>query len=259
MIGYYVFTAPRKTDNFIKLNQKKHLLRIYEDTINMNLLTDKRYYKIAAIDKGGNIGDFSEVLEVVLPDKIPPAPCLFYDYHVDSAGVFMGLMPSSSIDVVEHRLYRKMKNANEWQLIQTFGKDVPEVFLDENIVSNSEYLYKWVAADEGGLESSAEHSTLHIKAFDVRIFYRPRIRITKTDEGLELQVANDIPGENYRVQVVRAIGDRKFRTLTTLKDTLTYTDKIKLEEGENPNVKYRAKILYKDGKRSKFGPEVTLQ
>lgn len=258
VIGYYVFTAPRKNDNYLKLNQKKHLFRIYEDSINMTLLTDKRYYKVAAIDKGGNIGDYSEILEVNLPDKIPPAPCLFYDYRVDSAGVFLGLMPSSSIDVVAHKLYRKQQGASEWKLIKEFGKQPPQVYQDNNLISGGSYIYKWIAEDEGGLQSSDEHSKLNVTAFDSRVFYRPMLRLTKTDDGVKIEVSKNIPGENYRIQLIRSYKGGKYRTLTTLKDKLEYLDKANIKVDEKLEVKYRAKVLYKDGKRSKFGPEVSL-
>ncbi len=257
VIGYYIFTAPRQNDNYLKLNQKKHLFRIFEDSINMTLLTDKRYYKIVAIDKGGNIGDYSEILEVNLPDKIPPAPCLFFDYRVDSAGVFMGIMTSSSIDVVNHKLYRKKQKTKDWKLIKTFGKKVPEIFLDKTVDSGGSYTYKWIAEDEGGLQSSSEHSMLNITAFDVRVFYRPQLRLNKTKEGVMIEVSNNIPGDNYRIQIIRSYKGGKYRTLTTLKGKTTYVDKLDVTT-DKINVKYRAKILYKDGKRSKFGKEYSL-
>ena len=258
VIGYYIFTAPRKNDNYLKLNQKKHFYRLYEDSINMTLLTDKRFYKIAAMDKGGNIGEYSEILEVNLPDKIPPAPCLFYDYRVDSAGVFIGLMPSSSIDVVAHKLYRKKQGSKEWKLIREFGKNPPQVFQDNKMTSGGSYVYKWIAEDEGGLQSSDEHSKLNVTAFDTRTFYRPQLRLTKTEDGIKIEVTQNVPGKDYRIQIIRSYKGGKYRTLTTIKDAFEYLDKAQFSKDEKIDLKYRAKVLYRDGKRSKFGKEVIL-
>lgn len=257
VIAYYVFTAPKKNDNYIKLNQKKHYFRIYADTINMELLTDKRYYKVCAMDKGGNIGEFSEVLEVNLPDRIPPAPCLFYDYRVDTAGVYLGLMPSSSKDVVEHRLYRRLADSGDWQTIKVFGKEVPDVYLDEDLVSNDRYVYKWVAADEGGLESDATHSTINITAYDRRTTYRPLLEAEVTDQGVKIAIIDQIPGEDYRVQIIRSREGQKYKTLTTITDGHVYLDPS-ISEETKVDVKYRAKILYRDGKRSKFSNDAAI-
>jgi len=257
VIGYYIFTAPRKHDNYIKLNQKKYLYRVYEDTINMTLLNDKRYYKICAIDKGGNVGELSEALEVQLPDKIPPAPCLFYDYRVDSAGVYLGLMTSSSRDVENYRLYRKKQKENDWEVIKEFGDNPPEIYLDNTIASGGRYVYKWIAVDHSGLESSSEHSKIFVTAHDIRTFYRPQLKIEKSEDGNRIIVSKDIPGENYRIQIVRAKNEGTYRTLTTLKGETEFFDgNGKIKEGEK--VKYRAKILYKDGKRSKFSKEYII-
>ena len=257
VLAYYVFTAPRKNDNYIKLNQKKHLFRLYEDSINMTLLTDKRYYKVAAMDKSGNIGDYSEILEVNLPDKIPPAPSLFYDYRVDSAGVFLGLMKSSSADVIAHKLYRKKQKSTDWKLIETFSKNPPQVFRDNDLSSGGSYSYKWVAEDEGGLQSNYEHSMISVTAFDIRTFYKPQLRLKNTEEGILIEIAKDVPGSDYRIQIIRSLNGGKYRTLNTISDSFEYLDKANNTKKED--VKYRAKILYKDGTRSKYGNEVVLE
>ncbi len=252
VIGYYIFTADRKHDNFIKLNQKRHPLRLYEDTINMTLLTEKRFYKVAAIDKGGNIGAYSDIIEVTLPDKIPPAPSLFYNYKVDSSGIFLGLMPSSSRDVVTHNLYRRKSNG-PWILLESFEGMPPQVYLDKKVESNTYYDYRWIAVDEAGLKSSAKPSTVHLKSMDMRSYYAPQIRLAEVQEGIKVECSKDIPGKNYRIQIIRSINKGKYRTVKTLPEgTYQYIDKTSKSNSKR-DIKYRAKILYKDGHRSKFG------
>lgn len=259
VIGYYIFTADRAADNFIKLNQKKYPYRIYQDSVNMTLLTPKRFYKVAAIDKGGNIGAYSEILEVDRPDKIPPAPCLFYDYRVDSAGVFLGLIPSSSRDVASYRIYRKAESESEFKIIQTFDRNPPQIFLDDKLAPDTKYIYKWIAVDNAQLESSPENSTLHITSFDTRITYRPELRLQAEEEGVLVQIANTIPGSEYRIQIIRSYQGGKYRTVKTLEDVNEYIDNMNMDPDSLPVVAYRAKVLYKDGKRSKFSEEVTLE
>lgn len=253
IIGYYLFSADRLSDNYIKLNDRKHIFTKYVDTLNTALLTEKRFYKIAAIDRAGNIGRYSEIIEVNRPDKIPPAPALFYNYNVDSVGIYLGLLKSSSIDVVKHNLYRRSGKSEKWDLLISFEKNVPQVYLDNNVKSNEYYSYRWVAEDEAGLESSYEQSELHLQAMDKRIYYRPILRLKRNKEGIAVEVAQDIPGEKYRIQIVRSLNNGKYKTLATLTNNNIYQDSSK-----GNSFSYKARILYKDGVRSKFGNESSI-
>jgi len=256
IIGYYIYSADRKYDNFIKLNQEKYPFRIYRDSVNMELLTEKRFYKIAAIDKGGNIGDYSEILEVKRPDKIPPSPALFYDYRVDTAGIFLGLIPSSSQDVAAHRIYRKKAQEKEWEIIAEFDKKPPQLFLDNQVEPNQKYIYKWIAIDDSKLESSAAQSTLHLTAFDTRTTYIPLVRTNTSGDFLKLEFGQTIPGSDYRIQIVRSKGNAPYKTLTTIENAYAYEDRsVPLNLEKDYTNKYKIRILYKDGKRSKFSDE----
>lgn len=253
ILAYYIFSADHKGKNFIKLNPRKHHYRIYVDSVGTQLLTQKRYYKIAAMDRGGNIGEYSEILEVDRPDKIPPAPALFYNYRVEEEGVYMGLMASSSRDVVEHNLYRKKKGTNDWKIIKTYGKEVPPIYLDKEFESNITYTYKFLAKDNVGLESDEKPSKLTITASDIRTRYTPQLNLRKVDEGTEIALAGNIPGDNYRIEIIRSIKGGKFKSLTILQKGKSFIDRYKGKISDNIKpVTYKARILYKDGKRSKY-------
>ena len=190
-------------------------------------------------------------------EVLPPSPCLFYNYQVDSAGVFLGLMPSSSANVVDHKLYRKKEGTNKWKLIRSFQKDVPQIFLDNTLESNVNYNYKWVAEDHLGRQSNDENSRINITAFDSRIFFRPKIALEKSKDGLIVQVQKDIPGDNFRIEIIKATDGNKYRTAKILKEEYSFLDQSNGIKN-NKKVKYKARILYKDGKRSKYGVEAQL-
>lgn len=183
----------------------------------------------------------------------PPSPSLIYDYRVDSAGIFLGLMPSSTRNVTHH-LYRKTQKTNQWTLIESFAKSVPPIYQDKGVISASPYSYKWVAENTSGQQSNADHSMIHLTAFDMRNAFRPEVTITETDEGLSITVTNDIPGADYRIEIIRAEEDRPYRTATVLQEGSTYLDK---GAERLTHVRYKARILYRDGKRSKYGREVS--
>lgn len=257
IIGYFLYSADHKGKNFIKLNQEKHPLRVYVDSVNPHQLTQYRYYKVAAIDKGGNIGPYSDVLEVRRPDKVPPAPALFYNYKVDTSGIFLGITPSSSRDVVRHILYRTREDGNREE-IRVFTNDMQPIFWDRDLASNTRYTYQLVAEDHSGLQSSTEHSTLVLTSYDTRVTYRPKLSLSATDNGVEISIIDDIPGSDYRIEIFRSINDSKYTPSKYLNGEFEYVDPV--PQGDDQKiVKYRARILYRDGKRSKIGGEKSIQ
>ena len=256
IIGYFVYSADHKGKNFIKLNQEKHPMRVYVDSVNAHQLTQFRYYKVAAVDKGGNIGPYSDVLEVRRPDKVPPAPALFYNYKVDTAGIFLGITPSSSRDVVRHVLYRTEEHGQQ-QEIKVFTDDMQPIYWDKNLKSNTKYTYQLVAVDHGGLMSSTEHSTMMLTSYDMRVSYRPEISLSTMENGISVTVINTIPGDDYRIEIFRAIDGSKYKPIKYLDGTLSFEDVLQNKDNEQ-TVKYRGRILYRDGKRSKIGDEQSI-
>src|SRR5690606_9071331 len=120
------------------------------------------------------------------------------------------------------------------------------------------YIYKWIAVDDANLESSPDNSTLHLTSYDIRNSFRPELSLTKMDAGIQIKVVQNIPGQDYRIQLIRSYKGSKFRTIKILSNEFEYLDGLTINPNEDPDVEYKARILYQDGKRSKFSRSFNL-
>jgi uncharacterized protein len=154
LLGYGVYRANFASDEFVQLPGDIVNDHHYEDTISLNNLTEKIYYRITAIDKRFNPSGFSATLELKKPDKVPPVPPVFTSIRNDSTGIFISWENSGSEDVVQHLLYRKKLEDVSWNLIrQVEQPNTLNYFIDVNVNSHESYAYTMIAIDDDQLES----------------------------------------------------------------------------------------------------------
>src|SRR5258708_38915675 len=118
LLGYRVYRSNFLSAEFSQINPSTLSLASYSDTVNIKTLSTKVFYKLAAFDKRLNRSLFSQVVEVELPDVIPPMPPSIKEIRPDSKGIFIAWNPSSSDDVVSYRLERKVKDSTQWKSIK---------------------------------------------------------------------------------------------------------------------------------------------
>src|SRR5690606_33161391 len=110
---------------------KEHAVaNIYTDSVNIKTLTPSVWYKIAAIDNRYNMSEFSDIVEVKIPDVIPPVPPVIKNVTANHKGVAIHFVPSSSADVVRHEIYRRRMNSQGWLRAGTVLKKDSCLFLD---------------------------------------------------------------------------------------------------------------------------------
>lgn len=152
-LGYRVFRAHLKTNEFTQITFEPTPNNTIKDTINLKTLNKEVFYKVQSFDTRYNPSDFSEVLILKKPDIVPPSQPVFSNFKVDKGVVNLQWINSSSRDAKNTMLYRKEKGVSEqWQLIKEAA--LPEnSFVDNKVMPNKTYLYTILAVDESGLES----------------------------------------------------------------------------------------------------------
>lgn len=150
--GYRVYRGNNLEDEFSLITPKIVKETSYTDTIRLDNLSDKVYYKIMAIDEWQNHSALSEALPLIKPDKLPPVPAVWSSVENGNNSVLLYWHPSPSKDVMGYRIYRSPKEENKWNLIYSAGKD--EMFFEDDQLEHfQEYRYTLLTVDEGGLES----------------------------------------------------------------------------------------------------------
>ncbi|UOB17068.1 fibronectin type III domain-containing protein [Abyssalbus ytuae] len=155
--GYKIFRADRPGQEFTLLGKYSINKLFYTDTINLRSFNPKVFYKIMAIDHRYNESEYSEVLALNRPDKIPPTSPVFDSYKLSPDGVLLQWTKSSSDDVAREIIYRKNMNTpgtEVWEKVYETQNDTLHRYMDKNVIPGTKYFYTMVAIDNAGLESN---------------------------------------------------------------------------------------------------------
>ncbi|MCW3073616.1 MAG: hypothetical protein JWP69_685 [Flaviaesturariibacter sp.] len=125
---------------------------VFTDTVSLNSLTSKIYYKVKALDYSYNQSPFSEMVAITKPDTIPPTTPVFTRVIVTEKQVELYFAPSESVDVKEQVVYRKTDAEGEWKILLQVNPAAKQV-IDTNVRTGTTYYYSIRAVDGGNLYS----------------------------------------------------------------------------------------------------------
>jgi hypothetical protein len=165
LMGYRILKSNNKGEEFVDVYHKSYIGNEFVDTVSMEMLNSKVYYRIAAEDKRFNISEPSDILVLEKPDKIPPAAPIFKDYDSKDGKVSLKWIRSYSDDVLGYSLRRREKGQEKWEEIKQINDTIQE-FIDSRVENRKVYQYAILAKDKSNLWSSIEHSTITVSVLD---------------------------------------------------------------------------------------------
>jgi uncharacterized protein len=147
LAGYRIYSSTNNRD-FRMLTASPIDSNRYQDTLPLNTLNRKMYYKLIAEDQNANKSTYSEVLMLEKPDTISPVTPVMAQSESGAKGVTLKWIPSSSNDVMAHLVYRKVDKDTtaNWALFQKLDART-EWFTDTTAFIEKPYLYYMVAQD----------------------------------------------------------------------------------------------------------------
>ncbi|MEM1358158.1 MAG: hypothetical protein AAGF89_08165, partial [Bacteroidota bacterium] len=91
-------------------------------TTTLNTLSPKLYAKIVSLDYRHNTSDFSDYIELLRPDTIPPAPPLMKNVRANRDSLIVSWAFSRSLDLERQELQRRPKGGADegWMTVSTF-------------------------------------------------------------------------------------------------------------------------------------------
>jgi len=271
LLGYRIWLANQPQDEF-KLATGEPLKNNYwigETTL--NTLTPKLYAKITALDIRHNPSPFSEYIEILRPDTIPPAPPLMKNVEATDASLDLYFATSRTPDIERHELYRRPAADTVWQLIDTYpfpAEKEANHHRDSKLEAGLAHEYRLDAVDYAGLRSSSkvvvgEILDNHIGKTIKRVRAEPDRReqtvalnwayTPDRKDLLYFEVYRAEAGETPDVvgRMVPETDSQKGR-----KQNHAYTDEGPLRM--NTDYDYRVRAVYGDGALSRLSPAVTV-
>lgn len=248
--GYRVYFANAADHEFSIKTPKPLRDTVFKDTITLNTLTKKIYYKIAAVDRNYNHSDVSEILVLQKPDILPPVEPLFADFTVSDTAVVLKMIASSSNDVKEHVLYKRESGTEKWNTIITWPRGrMPEVFTDKNVSGATYYQYALIAIDSSGNKSPFSPTA------DVRVMPKvskmelQNLKLNYEAAKREVKITWTKPAADVNYYVIyRGKNGKRPEVLTSPSGSTPYFSEILLPQ--NAKYKYLIKAIYSDGGES---------
>ncbi len=249
LMGYHVFRATKKAEEFVRITDIAIKTPFYKDTVQLKSLTTEVFYRIASIDKRYNQSKFSKLLTLKKPDVLIPQSPVFTDYKQEDGTIRLNFKRSFSKDVALHQLYRiKLSelNTNEWEKVfeTTKIKDTYS-FVDKKLEPNQQYRYYLQAVDKSGLKSNPSQN-LTLTAIDLRPL-KPikKLKIKRLEKSVvlswELLVKNA-----SEILIYRAKNNEIPTLWKTLQGNATSTKDLKVKEGVKYT--YTIKVMLQNNK-----------
>jgi hypothetical protein len=169
LLGYRVFRSNNQQEEFVEVTRNILARPAFKDTVNINTLTSKVYYKVIAIDQHFNASAYSAALELKRPDTIPPAPPVFGQIRRADTTIRLTFVSGHADDLAKQVLYRQRKSSDSATKLAEWAADkAPSEFTDRQGLHNGEvYIYRLEAHDSTGNIA---------KALSGEVFYETGIR-----------------------------------------------------------------------------------
>lgn len=251
------FTVKREVYNADSTFNREDTLVL--DTVEVRTLTKAVYYKFIALDYHYNESDMSNLLVVPRPDVIPPVAPVIRDYVVTDSSIIIDFAPSSSRDVKEHAVLRRLYNAAAtrepaWDTLTKAGRR-DSVVNDPSGSLSATYQYAVVARDSAGLVSPLSN-IITVKRVDNKV--RPAVTAVaavydSTSKSVRLSWNYiDLP-EKHRFVIYRAttaslssyaiVADQRQRQFVDTKGAgrgTVYAVKVECDNGAESRLSERA-------------------
>ena len=247
--GYRVYFSNDPKHEFSNLTSFVLADTVFHDTIAKRTLTKHIYYKIVAVDNNYNHSNFSLAATIRRLDVIPPVSPVFDKLVVNDTAVVLTWINSTSDDVKELSLFRKLSVDSSWSEIKHWSNNpFPEIYLDRNLPKKKYYEYRLIATDSSNLKSDPS-PIAGVRTYDNGL--RPPIP-EFTLEFVRDKKMNRITWRyehagDYSFMLYRALPGKPLTKFKVIKGEARNFEDIATQQGE---YFYAMKVVYKDGGES---------
>lgn len=252
ILGYRVYFANAIDHEFSILTPKPNQDTTFTDTITLNTLSKKIYYKIVAVDRNYNHSKVSEILTLLKPDILPPVEPLFSNFKVSDNSVDLSFIPSSSKDVQTHEIFRAEAGTSNWVKIHSWKKpEIISTYSDKSVKGGTYYQYTILAIDSSGNKSKRSPTV------DVRVIPKvsrealssPQATFNAEKKSIDLSWKKPVAPVKHYV-IYRGKSGKRPSSLTSVEGNLTnFSDTSMTGKG---TYRYMIRAIYADGGESPF-------
>lgn len=257
--GYKIYKSNYAESSFVELPGAMVTTAQGQDSIFLNNLTEKIYYKIKAFDLRQNPSEFSETLELKKPDLIPPVTPVFTNIKNDSLGILVQWENSPSEDMQMQLLYRRAANESDWSLVYTQQEDIP-FYLDQSSQHNTRYAYTIVAIDDDGLESKpANPVTMMCRTLNpYPVISETSHKVNQEEKEIQLDWAYSHP-QVTKYRLYKKLGEGPLQLYKELTSNENETHQYVDGYSGDATIEYRVQAVFVSGEKSVLSQTIKIE
>jgi fibronectin type 3 domain-containing protein len=168
LLGYQVYSSFNPDYEFSQITHALVTDNHFIDTVSMNSLDRRVYYKVVALDKSYNHSSFSATAQLKKPILIPPSAPVAGKIGVSKKRVDIEWIESRSEGAAAYQVYRK-EQGKDWSPLAKLKQDwsVSALhFTDSAMAVNTDYYYAAETIDSSGIRS-ARSFAVHVRSHAV--------------------------------------------------------------------------------------------
>lgn len=187
LAGYRVLWANAPNHEFTQIATDIVRDTVFIDSISINTLSRRAYYRVVAVNKRQIASEASDILAIVRPDLYPPQAAVFTEFAVNDSSIHLKWEHSRSKDVSNQILYRRISGESSWNKLKDLSINESE-YIDSDILSNTDYEYSIETIDSSGLKSLTE-DYLGVKSINLKnkSDYNFDVKYNKNDKSLKIK------------------------------------------------------------------------
>lgn len=251
--GYRVYRANSLKEEFREITPQTLLQPTLTDTISVNTLTRKVYYRVVALDRSYNPSAYSEPLTLIRPDRIAPVAPVFKTAQLKGDTVRLHWINSSSDDVARYRLYRK-ENEQLVQLSEWPVRQARNTYADKGLQLGQTYQYVLQAVDSAGNTSQVISHQIRYET-GIRPVVVPTLALDRSKSLVRLAWKYTQPGVTKFI-VYRAREKQPIAIFQTLNPDATQLEDTSVTVGNTYT--YYIKAFFKGGMQSVMSKPLSI-
>lgn len=265
LLAYKVYFANQRDHEFIERSEGYIYENSYFDSLDLTSLTNEIFYYVIAVDQNHNYSMPSDTIRVRFADLIAPGAPLLQGISQNDDTVIVRWLQSVSTDVEKYYIFRKFREAAQWECIATkhnedFGKDGILVFVDMPTPSPKAYSYCIEAVDSAGNVSGMEGQAVILVEESPVVSVKIKLKASnnKDPKGVKLEWNYQYDGKkDYYGVIYRSVDDGEFHDIASFKRG--ETSYIDVRVPEKANVKYYIELQLGKGRHSTPSEQASIK
>ncbi len=218
LFGYRVYAAANPKAEFTLLTSEFERDSTYSWNVPLNTLSRKLYVKVMAYDYRYNYSIFSEILNLTLPDTIPPSAPVLKTCERTAEGVKFKWIPSGSEDVESHAIIYISTEDNQQDTIVTIQNNQTE-FTWENPAEGTWNFVVSAIDSSGNSAHSTQHFRLNLKGIEFTNF-SPKLSVNRNMAEGKIELSWSTHPSSTKAIVYRSVNGEPFRIYNTLNGSM---------------------------------------